>query len=691
MKISYAPPKVIPQQAPLMANIPQQAPLMANIPQQAPLMADIPQQAPLMADIPQQPTFINQLEYKQPRFSWRVEEMIAQIVDWLNTNGATMFAKLLYNTPQIKESWKNLYVIIAPIDAAMKRLETATGRSIRELNEINAGQDIFSNHIATQSLGTKYPILTSINGRKYGSTDSDMLKFKIQKETDIDGIIVRTADSIIYHETQITDAKNYKDVDGRLKFLKSIDFGYELWKYGKDEWSFSNYGGSSYGVSYYRSSVNSNEGRIKENDWILLIDRDGMPFDNVYQAYESYNYIVLLTIRGDVRRIYKKREIYPKGRYKHELDVSASEVATAYSDRPNTLKISASFQTPVLLASSYLLSNEKSKYADVEAVIGGSSGHEIVTKIFGDARDIAADKDIFILDQNGKIWIIGNNEHTRQSLNIKKSNERRQETEDVMGKTIRFSERHTGLGEYVYTSEYLQDNRLTVPMANKATFIKIFCNKVGLLAISIDNRLKTKVYAERLTAKGQAGKKRKESEWYKPTLDGDYYLEAIDEITDIDKVTSTGYDANGISYVTILDNFGNLYDVNMNIKTGNPGRMTVFDTNQMSQSGIDRQDILDMKRMFIITKKGLYVIDRNNNQGNNDQQTRLISATNILQNPELATKYQRYKHILIMSDITNIFTSYSKNTLLLRKAKNVHPKPELPSATNQYTDFMLNI
>ena len=148
-----------------------------------------------------------------------------QIQDFLVTHGASIFSSLLYEVPRFNNIENKYTMIFAPDDAAIRRLENATGKSIGELYRDPAGLDILANHISTSPTQKTYPMFTAINGTKYGSSANDIAALGIVAKTVIDRVPILVISQIIIQGNQVQTAKAQRDpgVFGRLNYQNFIN------------------------------------------------------------------------------------------------------------------------------------------------------------------------------------------------------------------------------------------------------------------------------------------------------------------------------------------------------------------------------------------------------------------------------------------------------------------------------------
>ena len=86
------------------------------------------------------------------------------IKQFLISNNARLFAKLLMDVQLLRDAARNSSMIIAPTDETLQ----LSGKSSLELETIAAG------HISTVPTRKSYPMFTAINGKMYGHSISDL-------------------------------------------------------------------------------------------------------------------------------------------------------------------------------------------------------------------------------------------------------------------------------------------------------------------------------------------------------------------------------------------------------------------------------------------------------------------------------------------------------------------------------------
>jgi hypothetical protein len=142
-----------------------------------------------------------------------LESRLTAIQNFLTANGATVFAKLLYNLPQLYQAVMSpkLTMIIAPTDESFEWLSNETQRPLAELLNSEAGRNLLSNHISVLPTQKVYPMFTAINGVTYGSGPEDLAALKVTASTIIDGVVVLVASSVIGRPQQLTKSKRREE------------------------------------------------------------------------------------------------------------------------------------------------------------------------------------------------------------------------------------------------------------------------------------------------------------------------------------------------------------------------------------------------------------------------------------------------------------------------------------------------
>ena len=154
------------------------------------------------------------------------------IYDFLVANGASVFAGVLNNTPILFNARDRYTMILAPTDEALKRLEQATGKSIKELSTSIAGVNILANHVSVLPTQQVYPMFQALSGTKYGSNINDFAALGVIAKPIIGGVKVLIISQIIVHgnQVQLAQAKAGKNsgVFGLVKyqnFLQLVELG----------------------------------------------------------------------------------------------------------------------------------------------------------------------------------------------------------------------------------------------------------------------------------------------------------------------------------------------------------------------------------------------------------------------------------------------------------------------------------
>ena len=150
------------------------------------------------------------------------------ILDFLRTNSAADFAKILYNVPLLYSASKdpNLSMILAPSDTSLHRLATESGKSLLQLQQNRYGIDIFANHVSTLPTQKLCPMVISINQQQYGSSEADILALEPQATTIIGHTVIIVINRIILHDNQLARAFLQRTA-GPFEILKA-DRGFKV-------------------------------------------------------------------------------------------------------------------------------------------------------------------------------------------------------------------------------------------------------------------------------------------------------------------------------------------------------------------------------------------------------------------------------------------------------------------------------
>lgn len=150
------------------------------------------------------------------------------ILAFLRNNSAPDFAKILYNVPVLYAALNNpnLSMILAPSDATLQRLVNESGKSLSQLQQDRYGVDIFANHLSTSPTKRVWPMITSINDLKYGSSEADILALEAQATTIIGKTVVLIINRIILHGDQLARASLQRTA-GPFEILKA-DRGFKV-------------------------------------------------------------------------------------------------------------------------------------------------------------------------------------------------------------------------------------------------------------------------------------------------------------------------------------------------------------------------------------------------------------------------------------------------------------------------------
>ena len=135
------------------------------------------------------------------------------IISHLAAHGAANFSKLLYNVPALFNALKNpnLSMVLAPNDDALEKLSTASGKFLADIERDAYGIDILANHISTTATRQNFPMIISINGNQYGSTEVDIRSLEPAALTRIGKVSVLVIGKIIIYPGQLEKASIKRD------------------------------------------------------------------------------------------------------------------------------------------------------------------------------------------------------------------------------------------------------------------------------------------------------------------------------------------------------------------------------------------------------------------------------------------------------------------------------------------------
>jgi hypothetical protein len=142
-----------------------------------------------------------------------LESRLTAIQNFLTSNDATIYAKLLYNLPQLYRAVMSpqLTMIIAPTDQRLQELSTAPKKPVATIVDSVAGRDLMANHISILPTQKVYPMFTAINGTTYGSGPEDLNALQIIVSTVIDGVVMLITPHLIGDFQQILKAEAVND------------------------------------------------------------------------------------------------------------------------------------------------------------------------------------------------------------------------------------------------------------------------------------------------------------------------------------------------------------------------------------------------------------------------------------------------------------------------------------------------
>lgn len=110
---------------------------------------------------------------------------------YLKSNGASLFVDYYLEPRRTQILSDNIILILAPIDQAIERLSTVSGKSIEEISLLPEGINILTNHLSSTHLNRKgdgLPVYVAVNGSFYGKTPEDLQKLKPITNTRIGNI-----------------------------------------------------------------------------------------------------------------------------------------------------------------------------------------------------------------------------------------------------------------------------------------------------------------------------------------------------------------------------------------------------------------------------------------------------------------------------------------------------------------------
>lgn len=135
-----------------------------------------------------------------------LESRFDRLQAFLTANGASTFAKLLYNIPQLRRATLSpeLTMVIAPTDDRLQELSNQVQKPLAELFDTDAGRDLLANHVSILPTQKVYPMFTAVNGVTYGSGPDDLTALNVTASAIIDRVVVLVARAVIGTLPQIT-------------------------------------------------------------------------------------------------------------------------------------------------------------------------------------------------------------------------------------------------------------------------------------------------------------------------------------------------------------------------------------------------------------------------------------------------------------------------------------------------------
>ena len=135
-----------------------------------------------------------------------------EVEQFLLANNASLFVhnylKYFYDDINNGDESSRLKIIVAPVDAAIGRLATATGKTIDQIFNLDVGLDILANYISVAIPNLISPVCyVAFNGR--GMPNNLINRLKVVANLLKQDLFIVVVDTIIYLENQLVDLKNY--------------------------------------------------------------------------------------------------------------------------------------------------------------------------------------------------------------------------------------------------------------------------------------------------------------------------------------------------------------------------------------------------------------------------------------------------------------------------------------------------
>lgn len=150
---------------------------------------------------------------------------------WLETNGASEFAKLIRKMPSLLSLMGKSLVILAPNDAAIGRLQAKIGKLSDSNIQLPAIVEIFSNHFSTGPWRADYPMFKSITGFGFGAAPLDFKQLGVQQKAKIGQTDLAVIGVILIDNNQLVAASTSSLVRYDPRTVKSRKF--RAWICGK--------------------------------------------------------------------------------------------------------------------------------------------------------------------------------------------------------------------------------------------------------------------------------------------------------------------------------------------------------------------------------------------------------------------------------------------------------------------------
>jgi len=493
-----------------------------------------------------------------------------------------IFLSIYHQCPRAYDPKYKFTVIMAPIDAAFRRLSAAIGKPVETLYLIPEFVDMFLNHFSILPMQDTYPMITSVNGVQYGSNKADVDKLKIISRTVVEyqlyyngpmaSTIVYIVDSVRYHGNQ-AQLLRAAPVPGAELTHPDSNVGYEAWLWKR----------------YFAKTSK----KILEP----ILDANSRAMNSIVQAAETNRYIMLLDSDGvvwaeKIPRTYMRESLvnsYNNEKYEPAFD--ATDIMSPLQGLPKIKKMACNAITAIFLDTNgnawISIRTVMDKYKSDEKIEPREAVELNIYKLFRrNIIDIASNNTssgihVYLLDRSGAIWIYGQNYVA--SYNTAKRYIIQNDYEYSYGK-LNPNEPDT--------NSYLQS--ITMKLKSDYIFSSIVVyNDSGLLATDINGFLHVE-----------------KTPHYSTPEEDKISLQIISSIPNVIKASSEYYNSDrGVGFVTILDANGILYYLNMNddaLATLNPAEFGVVPVRLRGTIIIDRTG-----QLFAIDTLG-YQIDHFN-------------------------------------------------------------------------------